>query len=271
MKQSRAEVQKRQNQILEMFHGNDALQVSDVSQILRVSEITIRRDFDYLEKKGYITRFHGGATLNTSREGISPYTEGSPLLHSREKQMIALAVSSLLEDNQTVFMNAGTTILEIFKAVRSKHMRIVSNSALAGSVIGGSSIEFICTGGIYQEKTCSFTGDFSTPLLSRIYADACVLGVDGLSSRDGITTRTYSDTMLNDLMVKRCKGLKIIAADGSKIGRTFSFTSFPLSAVDILVTDSSADRDELSRIRDLGIRVILADEQESPQLVLGTM
>ena len=128
-------MQKRQNQILEMFHGNDALQVSDVSQILRVSEITIRRDFDYLEKKGYITRFHGGATLNTSREGISPYTEGSPLLHSREKQMIALAVSSLLEDNQTVFMNAGTTILEIFKAVRSKHMRIVSNSALAGSVI----------------------------------------------------------------------------------------------------------------------------------------
>lgn len=249
-----------------MFQTNDALQVSEVSQALNVSEITVRRDFDYLEKKGQITRFHGGATLNASHNGNSVLHDSRDDLHSREKQLIARVVASLIGENQTVFMNAGTTILEVFKAVRSKHIRVVSNNALAGGVIGGSSIEFICTGGIYQEKTRSYVGDLATPLLCKVYADVCVLGVNGISSCDGITTQTYSDTMLNDLMVKRCRGKKIIAADGSKIGKTFCFTSFPLDAVDILVTDSSADSEELSRIRELGIQVILADvpDRSSP-------
>lgn len=98
-------------------------------------------------------------------------------------------------------------------------------------------------------------------LLQRINATICILGVNGITGNEGITTSNYSETMINEEMLKRCKGPHIIAADGSKIGRIFKFSSAPITSTDILVTDSSADSRELKQIQNMGIQVILADKQ----------
>ena len=84
MKQSQAEVQKRHQRLLELFNTHGSLQVSDVSKILNMSELTIRRDFDLLEKKGYIVRFHGGAKLASATAEMAPVFEnkGSCLLYT---------------------------------------------------------------------------------------------------------------------------------------------------------------------------------------------
>ena len=260
MKQSRAEVQKRQSRILELFQNHEALQVAEVSRELQVSEITVRRDFDYLEQKGYLTRFHGGAKVNPGRIGNYPKFESKGAQHEAEKAQIARVIAPMIHEHDTVFLNAGTTTLEVIKCIKEKHVRVISNNAIAIGAIGGGNLEFICTGGVYNEKTRSFAGDLSMPLLNRVYANVCVLGVNGISSKDGITTYSYPETMINELMLKRCKGVKIVAADGSKVGKTYCFTSGLLNAVDILVTDSSADPAELEKIRSCGVRILIAGE-----------
>jgi len=259
MKQSQAEVQKRHQRLLELFNTHGSLQVSDVSKILNMSELTIRRDFDLLEKKGYIVRFHGGAKLASATAEMAPVFENKGSMNQTQKQQIAKVISQYIKDKDTVFLNAGTTTLEVIKCIKNMDITIITNNALACSALGDGSATLISTGGEYNNRNKSYTGALATNLMNRVFATVCVLGVNGITYNDGITTSAYLETMINEEMLKRCKGKKIVAADGSKVGRTFCFTSAEITDIDILVTDSSADPEELRKMREKGIEIVLAD------------
>lgn len=259
MKQSQAEVQKRHQLLLELFNRQGSLQVSDVSQMLGMSELTIRRDFDILEKKGYIVRFHGGAKLVSSLAETTPVFENKGTMNQIQKQQIARIAAQFIQDKDTVFLNAGTTTLEIIKAVKDRNITIITNNALACSAIGDSGATLISTGGEYNNRNKSYTGALATNLINKVFATVCILGVNGITAADGITTSAYLETMINEELLKRCKGKKIVAADGSKIGRTFCFTSADITNIDILITDSTADAEELDKMCEKGVQIIVAD------------
>jgi len=85
------------------------------------------------------------------------------------------------------------------------------------------------------------------------------LSVSGISAKAGITSSCLQETDVNNLMIRHCRGKRIVIADGSKFGLSWNFVSDQLSDIDILITDSSADPHELDPITSLGISVILAD------------
>lgn len=261
MKQSRAEVQKRHQHLLELFNAQGIISASEASKLLNVSELTIRRDFDVLENKGYITRFHGGAKLKTPAHESAPVFESRGTINQIQKQQIAQVVSRYIHEKDTVFLNAGTTTLEVIKYLKDKDITIITNNAPAFSIIQKSTATLISTGGEYNNRNKSYTGVLATHLINKVIASVCILGVNGLSYNDGITTSAYLETMINENMLKRCKGEKIVVADGSKIGQTFCFSSASISDIDILVTDSSADPTELKLIQDAGVKIILADKE----------
>ena len=182
------------------------------------------------------------------------------MLRQRQKQQIAHYIASLVSENDTVFLNAGTTTLEIIKAINSKKVIIVTNNALACTVVDGTAASLISTGGEFSPQNKSFTGIMAVQLVQKMCAQVCILGVNGISSSEGITTSNYMETMINDEFLKHCKGKKIVAADGSKIGKTFNFISAPLTAIDLVVTDSSADPEALQAIQANGIQIVLADQ-----------
>lgn len=260
MKQSRAEVNKRHQQLLELFRAHGTLHVTEVSKQLNMSELTIRRDFDTLEKKGYIERFHGGAKMLSANLETAPLFENKGTMNQLQKQQIAKVVAGYIHERDTIFLNAGTTTLEVIKCIKNMGVTIVTNNAIACSIVGSGPATLISTGGEYNYHNQSYTGVMASHLINRVLATVCVLGVNGINHTDGITTSAYLETMINEEMLKRCKGKKIVAADGSKIGRTFCFNSAGITDIDILVTDSSADPEELSRIREMGVQVILADQ-----------
>lgn len=260
MKQSRAVVMQRQYQIRRLFLEHQSLQVSDISKLLGVSELTIRRDFIALEAEGFIERFHGGGRLVSHNLPNAPLYEHKDMLRQRQKQQIAHYIASLVSENDTVFLNAGTTTLEIIKAINNKKVIIVTNNALACTVVDGTAASLISTGGEFSPQNKSFTGIMAVQLVQKMCAQVCILGVNGLSSSEGITTSNYMETMINDEFLKHCKGKKIVAADGSKIGKTFNFISAPLTAIDLVVTDSSADPEALQAIQANGIQIVLADQ-----------
>ena len=265
MKQSKAAVQQRHRQILDNFNQSPSWRVSDLSKRVGVSEITIRRDLEALEAAGILIRHHGGARL-ADQVALQPEEKRADDGRLIQKAQIADIAADMVGDHSTLFINAGTTTLEVIRRVCRKSIRIITNNTLATSIVGEGPAELICTGGEYNPRTYSFIGELAMPLLNKVYASTCILGVNGISSAHGVTTHDYKETLINDLMLRRCNGKRIVVADGSKIGRSFCFTSTSFANIDLLITDASADAEELRGIEQAGVQIIIADQPQWPGL-----
>ncbi|MDX9940308.1 MAG: DeoR/GlpR family DNA-binding transcription regulator [Sphaerochaetaceae bacterium] len=259
MKQSKAIVKQRQQRIFHMFEQEPTLYVTEVAKQLELSELTIRRDFELMASKGLVTRFHGGARLNATVEQTPEFSSKDSLNH-QQKQMIAKVAATHIEDNDTVFINAGTTTLEVIKVIKDKPITIVTNSAPASEILVNTPAKLICTGGEFNSKNRAFAGPLATNLINKIFSNITILGVNGLSAEEGVTTAYYPETMINEEFLKQSKGLKIVVADGSKLGKTYSFNSTAMKNIDIVITDSSANEEEVGKLKALVITVILADK-----------
>ncbi len=259
MKQSRAIVRQRQQQIFHMFEQEQTLYVAEVAKQFNLSELTIRRDFEFLASKGLVTRFHGGARLNVSIEQTPEFSSKDSLNH-HQKQLIAKVAANHIRDNDTVFINAGTTTLEVIKLIRNKTITIVTNSAPASEILINTPAKLICTGGEFNPKNRAFSGPLATNLINKMFSNITILGVNGLSAEEGVTTAYYPETMINEEFLRQSKGLKIVVADGSKLGKTYSFNSTPINNIDVVITDSSADELEIEKLKALGLTLFIADK-----------
>ncbi len=255
MNQSRAVIQNRHHKLLDYLRNNKTLTVADASALLNVSPLTIRRDFQYLEEKNLITRFHGGASFNSSFSEHETYLEEKKSLNEHIKDCIGQHVASMVPAGSTIFLNSGTTTLAVLKHLNDKKVRVITNNALAPASVWSDSIELILTGGECRNRSKSLVGGFATDAISKVYSDYCILGANGISSV-GTTTSVYAETEVNEAMVNKCNGKVIIVADSSKVGRSYNFFSVPAHKIDTLVTDTTADPEELKKLSDQHIEII---------------
>lgn len=263
MKQGVLGIQQRHSKIIAILEQEKQAFVSDLSRRLGVSDITTRRDLDRLEENGLIERFHGGAKLifrEFEEDDISYDMKG--LSNPKQKRAIAQIAAGLITDGDVLFINAGTTTLSFIQEIKDMNVLIITNNAPASMILANGQAQLISTGGEYNKKNRSYTGELAANLLNMMYSDKCILGVNGINNLEGITTYRYLETRINDQMIKRCKGKVIVLADGSKVGKTCSFQSANITAIDILITDSTADPQELDSIRSKGIQVIIAESEE---------
>ena len=258
MNQSKSIIQERQRQLFEYIKKNGTIKVSAASKKFHVSELTIRRDLELLEKKELITKFHGGASINTSFSEYDIVVEEKQIQNEHIKNCIGKHAVSLIQDGSTVFLNSGSTTLSVLKHLNNKSLRIVTNNALAPTAIWSDHIELIMTGGECRNRSKSLIGSFAVNVINNIYGNYCILGVNGISSY-GTTTSVYQETTINEAMVKRCNGNVIVVADGSKIGKSYNFISIPIQDINILITDHSANPEELEKITAKGVKVITVD------------
>lgn len=258
MNQSKTVIQERQRQLFEYIKKNSTIKVSSASKKFQVSELTIRRDLEELEKKDLITKFHGGASINNSFSEYDTVLEEKQIQNEHIKNLIGRQAVALIQDGSTVFLNSGSTTLSVLKQLNNKNVRVVTNNALAPACVWSDHLELIMTGGECRNRSKSLIGSFAVNVINSIYGNYCVLGVNGISSF-GTTTSVYQETPINEAMVKRCNGKVIIVADGSKIGKSYNFISIPIQDIDILITDPSADASELEKISAKGVKIITVE------------
>lgn len=258
MNQSRAIIEQRHQDLLAMIRRNRRITVSEASELLNVSPLTIRRDFSFLEQQHLIVRFHGGAYLNESYSDTAMVIDERKDLNKDLKELIGTYAVSMIPDHSTIFMNAGTTTLTFFRLLSEsgKHVRVITNNALAPSVVWNDSIELLLTGGECSPRSKALVGSYAADTIEQTWADHCVLGATGISAI-GTTTSSYIETQVNELMADRCNGPVTVIADGSKVGKVYTFSSLPLNRIHTLITDSTADEEVLGVIRDSGVQVIV--------------
>lgn len=259
MKNNKSTIKKRQAQLIDYLRNNNATGVTEIASLLNVSPVTIRRDLDFLEQKGLVERFFGGARLLSKASDIEPVYNDTEKENSEEKNILAQYAADMIENGDTVFMNSSSTALLTLNYIKHKSVIVITNNARSVMVPRDPGVELALTGGeVYQGKE-SLVGQIALNSLSRITATKCIIGLSGISVKGGLTTSILPETAINHMMLSRCSGPKIVVASGNKIGMEHNFHSGKLNDITHVITDSSADLEEIERIRSAGITVIIVE------------
>jgi DeoR/GlpR family transcriptional regulator of sugar metabolism len=250
---------ERRNRIYELLRTAGAVRVSTLSDSLGVSEITIRRDLETMEEQGQLERTHGGAILNRHID-LEPLYSEKHRAHQTEKRIIGAAAAELIEANETVLINSGSTTLQIFRHLGAKkNARILtSNMGAFLEMPAVSDVDLQLVGGAYRRQSNSLVGPLAILSLSQVMARKCFIGVDGVSLKYGVTTPNIQEAEVARTMVERTQGPVIILADHSKIGVIADYVTAPLEKVHTLVTDAQANPEFICNLEEMGIRVIVA-------------
>lgn len=247
---------ERLQYIMEVLKEKKVVMVSDISKEVSVSEETVRRDLEKLEKKGEISRVHGGAYL---KEGFGNETSVAvrEKIYRQEKEMIAAACAELIEEQDTVMLDCSTTASYLAEqiAVSQKKLSVVTNSlSVAQRLSTAKDVRMILLGGELNRRTNSFVGDLTIRDLDYYFADKVFLSSAGISSEAGISDYTQDEAAIRRKMLER-SAICICAVDDTKIGRTALHTIAGLKAVNYLVTNEDFVkkdlqlRNELDRLR----------------------
>lgn len=211
-----------------------------LSKALGVSPATVRRDLTELEKRGLIRRTHGGA-LPLSGTSFEPTVGQKSTEQVEEKRRIGKVAASLVRDGETIILDAGTTTLEIARALSGRRdLTVVTNSlSIAAELANLEGVHVILTGGDLRKNTMALVGPAAEGFLRTITADRVFLGINGISPERGLTTPNLLEAATKRAMVRAASEV-VVVADHSKLGRvTFAHVA-DLHHIDRLVCDEPA-------------------------------
>jgi DeoR/GlpR family transcriptional regulator of sugar metabolism len=252
-------VQDRRQHVLEQLDARGEVNVAKLSRVTGVSEMTIRRDLEALERDGLCRRVHGGAISTVSR-GYEPPFALRAGRESTVKARIGRLAATLVSDGETAIVDVGTTTLELARALAgdSSNMTILTPSLhVARELAGKSDLRLIVTGGIVRSGELSLVGDLAERAFAELHCDTAFLGAGGVDASAGVTEFNLDDTRVKRAALessRRC----VVLADASKLGMVALASVCPLERVDVLVTDSGASDEALAPIRDTGVEVLVA-------------
>ncbi|MGD8457856.1 MAG: DeoR/GlpR family DNA-binding transcription regulator [Anaerolineales bacterium] len=256
---------QRRNKILNYLQRHKFLRNLDIVDELGVSEATIRRDLDYLEKKGLVERTHGGALL-TQQMRIEPEFSHSVKSYPQEKQWIGYSAAQLVQSGDTVFIGIGTTTSQISSHLRNRvdlaDVTIVTNNIVAALEIESDTFDVILVGGSLRRTANSLVGRFATEVIDQIYANKTFIGADGLSFKYGCTSPVSAEAETTKRMIERTHGEVILVADHSKWGVVSNFHIADIDSFHTFITDRGISKDALSLLDELALEVIIAGPQE---------
>ncbi len=250
---------QRRRRIRELLQERRAVRVSSLSDDLRVSEMTIRRDLERLEAEGVLVRTHGGAVLRRRMVEEALYLD-NVTANAEQKRHIAQTAAALIRPGETVFLSAGTTAAQVLRHVDpSLEARVITHNAGALAESQGLSLEVILVGGHYRPRSNSVDGPLGVEQIGRFHASLMLLGVDGLDLEEGLTTPTVGIASMERAMLDQTRGEVVVLADRSKIGVVADVVICGLDRVDTAIVDDGVDEAIRDELTSLGVHCIVCE------------
>lgn len=222
-----------------------------------VSEMTLRRDLEYLDRMGQVVRVHGGAKSIESIVGKTEELYAQRLVHNVEsKNVIARKALELLEPNTSLFLDSGTTTTALARIMPDKEFRIFTSGltcALELARLQNSSVDLV--GGTLNKVSLSTYGSRALHQLENVNFDITFLGVTGFTLKAGFTTGLLEDCQLKQGTMKKASKV-VLLMDSSKIGKVKTYTFANLDDVDIVIVDDDIDEAYVEEIKKREVEVI---------------
>lgn len=227
----------RHMHILEKLDQQKKVEVEMLANELNVSEMTVRRDLEKLETNGELVRTFGGAIpVQTISNEIS--YKDKKVKNVLQKRMIAEKAVEKIENNHIIFLDSGTTTLEISKKILSLdfNLTVITNDISIANVLMDSNIDVIVLGGHLQNNTGSILGTLTFDLIKKLNADLFFLGAHAVDEEYGITAPSIEKAQVKIAMMQSSKEV-ILVTDKSKYGNKALFKVCELDEINEIITD----------------------------------
>ena len=248
----------RRQHVLNIINKTGSIKAIDIAKTLDVSELTIRRDLDKLAKKELLKRTHGGA-INILSVGHEMKFDVQKEQHIDEKKRIALAASVMIEEEDVILIEAGTTGYQIaLNIINKTKLTVITNSCDLAVLLGRAnpSYKIIVSGGILNTDTHALVGPIADFALKNTFVDKAFIGISGIDLVKGITAADPIEAQTKKNMIS-CAKQVIALADHSKIGHIAMNYVAPVSIITTFITDTKADEGFIEKLKELDIKVII--------------
>lgn len=248
--------EQRKQKILDLLKEQDSVRVTNLARLFGVSEVTIRTYLEDMEKKGLLSRIHGGA-VSSYKPYYSMNLNQRLEANQQAKVEIAERVASLISPDDTIMLNAGTTTLLVFRKFPANyHLNIVTNSiSIALEASGNPNYHVILVGGSVNTKYQFTYGNDAVSQLKKYHADKLILSVDGIETHQGFSTYYNKEADVDTAMIEQAD-LCIVAADRSKFGHSAFAKISDLSVADYVVTNGQISAEIAEALAANGVTII---------------
>lgn len=241
--------ERRREQILAYLGTRDRAAVGELSQVLGVSEVTVRKDLDALEAQGMLLRVHGGAMVS-GRGRLELHFAAREQQHREQKRRIAQAAAGLVRSGQLIFLDGSTTALQVARLLKDREgLTVVTNGLYTALELTFSAgVSTIVVGGTMRHRSSSLVGSLSAELLQRLRIDVGFFGAMAVTGADGLMEADFDEAQLKQRLVQ-VSALVVGIADSSKFGST-AFSVFALPhEIDRVITDEGASAADVAALR----------------------
>ncbi len=246
----------RQHRIEEYLQKVEFASLEEIAQQVDASVSTVRRDVSLLEAGGSVRRTHGGARIIVPRSDEFAFT-ARDTHQLAEKEAIGRACAELVRPNQTVIIDAGTTVFHAARYLEPKSPQIITNSLPVANLFASANrLEVVVSGGVIYPRLGVLVGPLAVESFSKIHADVAIMSAGGVSL-EGITN---SHGLLIDIQRAMINGAQkvIFCFDHTKFNRRSVLPLCGLDCIDTIVTDSGAPEDLVHQLREHSIEVVVA-------------
>jgi DeoR/GlpR family transcriptional regulator of sugar metabolism len=243
--------------MVEFVQQRTSVSVKELSQFFQVSSMTIRRDLGILESKGLVTRVHGGVTSPTSP--IAMREKEREAVNISQKSCIGEVSLSLLEEGQTIFIDAGTTTAELAKRLLHRRgLTVVTNSVKVLSLLADApGISLIGVGGAVYGGAWSFVGSLAEAAIRRFHSNLAFLGITSISLDQGLTEINYFEAEIKSLIINQSQRV-VLLADSGKFEKVSPISVAPLADIDVIISDDLLEPHLVEAYQRSGPELILA-------------
>ena len=248
--------EERKHRIEEYLQRVEFASLEELSQHVEASVSTVRRDLSVLEAAGELRRTHGGARIVTPKSDEFAFSARDTHQLS-EKELIGKACAALIGSNQSVILDAGTTVYHVARHLEEKAPQIVTNSLpVANLFASANKVEVIIAGGVIYPRLGVLVGPMTVEAFSKMRADVAIMSAGGITL-EGITN---SHALLIDIQRAMLKAAQkiIFCLDHTKFGRQSVSPLCGLELIDVVVTDSHAPQELIHGLREHGVEVVVA-------------
>jgi len=248
--------EERQHRIAEFLQTAEFAALEEIAKHVQASVSTVRRDMSVLEASGNFQRTHGGARIVSPKSDEFAFS-ARDTHQLAEKEAIGKACAELIAPNQSIILDAGTTVYHVARYLESKAPQIITNSLPVANLFASANrVEVVVSGGVIYPRLGVLVGPAAVESFLKIHADVAIMSAGGVSV-EGVTN---SHGLLIDIQLAMIKAAQkvIFCFDHTKLGRQSVSALCDLDCIDAIVTDHAAPSDIVEALRQRGVEVIVA-------------
>jgi DeoR/GlpR family transcriptional regulator of sugar metabolism len=244
--------QQRHDRIAQTLRREGVVAVGTLAERLGVSQATVRRDLVELERRGRLTRVHGGAVA--SADADEPFADVAEV-RAGAKDAIAEVAAGLVEDGDTVVLDIGTTAHRLARQFAGRRITVITNSlAVYEELRDDHAVELVLLGGVLRRSYRSVVGFLTEDALRQLHADRAFLGTSGVRADGQVLDTTAIEVPAKRAMIAASDQVVLLADESKFPGRGMARVCGP-EDLDVLVTDARADAPTPSVLREAGVEV----------------